>query len=175
MKLQPASASTYYNLGNALLRQNKIRAAADQYSEAVRLQPDHFEANFNLALALTQIGNTAGAIRHYRVILRLAPQTTPALQKLAWLLATAPEPQLRNGPEAIQLATQAAQLAPGDPLSWDAQAAALADSGRYLEAVTAATKALDLATAHQPDLVQQIQSRLQLYRSGAAFHETALK
>jgi tetratricopeptide (TPR) repeat protein len=171
LKLQPASASIHYNLGNALVRQNKVRAAADQYSEAVRLQPDYFDANFNLALALTQLGQTTDAIQHYRTVLRVKPQTVPALQKLAWLLATDPDPQLRNAPEAIRLATQATQLAPDDPSVWDAKAAALAESGQYHEAVAAAGKALGLATARQDDLAKKIQSRLQIYQSGASFHE----
>ncbi len=175
LKLQPASASIHDNLGNALLRQNKTAAAADQYSEALGLQPDDLEAHFNLALALAQLGRTADAMPHYRAVLRLDPRNVPALEKLAWLLATDPDPQLRNGPEALRLATQATQLAPGDPAVWDAQAAALAESGQYAEAVTAANKAIAFAAPGQKDLAQKIQARLQLYQSGAAFHEPAGK
>ena len=40
----------------------KLRAAADQYSEAVRFRPDYLEANFNLALALAPAGQSAEAI-----------------------------------------------------------------------------------------------------------------
>src|SRR6202042_452657 len=139
------SASIHYHLGNALLGQNEFRAAAAEYAEAVRLQPDYFEANFNLALVLAKLGRTAEPIQYYRAVLRQKPQTVPALQKLAWLLATDPDPQLRNGPEAVQLAAQATQLTPAVATVWDTQAAALAEAGRYPEAVTAATKALELA------------------------------
>jgi tetratricopeptide (TPR) repeat protein len=174
LKLQPGSASIHYHLGNAFLSQNKFREAAAEYSEALRRQPEYLEANFNLALALTKLGRTAEAIRYYRAVLRLKPRNALALQQLAWLLATDPDPRLRNGLEAVRLAEQAIQLTPAVPSVWDTQAAALAEAGQYQAAVTAATKALELAGGNK-ELARAIRSRLQLYKSGSPYHEPARK
>ena len=172
LKLQPGSASIHYNLGNAFLSQSKFNEAAGEYAQAIRLQPEYLEANFNLALALTKLGRTAEAIQAYGAVLRLQPQNAAALQQLAWLLATDPDPQLRNGPEAVQLAAQATRLTPAVPLVWDAQAAALAETGQYREAIAAATKALELA-ANKKDLSGEIQKHLRLYQAGLPYHESA--
>jgi serine/threonine-protein kinase len=133
------------------------------------------EANFNLALTFAQLGRTADAIQHYRAVLRLDSRNIPALRELAWLLATDPDPQLRNGPEAIRLAAQATQLVPGDAAVWDALAAAQAESGQYAEAVNSANKAIELAMDHQKDLSGGIKTRLRLYQAGTAFHEPIRK
>jgi Flp pilus assembly protein TadD len=174
VKLQPASAAIHYGLGNARLLQNNFRGAAEEYSEAVRLQPENFEANFNLALALTKLGRTAGAIQYYNAALALKPETVPALQKLAWLLATDPDPQLRDAAKAVQLATRATQLAPSDPAAWDTQAAALAENGQYQDATASAAKALTLAAGNK-EYTKEIQGRLQLYQSGAPYHQSPAK
>jgi Flp pilus assembly protein TadD len=171
LKLQPESPTIHCHLGDALLGQNNFPGAAAEYSETLRLQPDNLEANFNLAFVLAKLGRAVEAVQYYHVVLRLKPQSVLALQQLAWLLATHPDPQIRDATEAIQLATQATQLAPADPAVWDAQAAALADSGKFPEAAAAAGKALDLATAGKKDLAKEIEGRLRLYQSGAPFHE----
>lgn len=170
-KLQPASASTHYTFGNTYLREHNLEAAADQFSEALRLKPDYFEANFNLALTLTQLGRTAEAIAHYREVVKIKPQNVAALQKLAWLLATDSDAQLRNGVESLEFANKAIQLAPDDPSVWDAKGAALAETGNYASAAKAASKALEVAPSRQGFPIAGIQARLKLYQSGMPYHE----
>jgi cytochrome c-type biogenesis protein CcmH/NrfG len=98
----------------------------------------------------------------------------PAMQKLAWLLATDADDTLRNGAEAVLLALQATQRAPADVAAWDALAAAQAETGKYSEAVVAAGKALELAGSKK-DLAKEIQTRLELYQIGKAYHQATLK
>jgi tetratricopeptide (TPR) repeat protein len=175
LRLQPDSASIHFNFGNVLLRENKLREASGQYEAVLRLRPDDAQANLNLALAFTQLGRVAEAVPRYREVLRLNPKDVQVLKRLAWLLATDPDPEIRQANEALQLATRAAQLAPSDPSAWDTQAAALAEGGQFAEAVAAAAKALDLAATGDKELAQQIQARLQLYQSGKPFHEAAVR
>ncbi len=105
LKIRPDFTEAHYNFGNALLAQGKLSEAAAQYSDAVRLQPDYMEAHINLAIVLTQLGKAREAVEHYRTALRLNPHTPLALRKLSWILATNPDPKLRDGAEAVRLAT----------------------------------------------------------------------
>ena len=93
---------------------------------------------------------------------------------LGLALATCPEVALRNGMEAVELARRAAQLSHGrEPAVLDALAAAYAENGQFSEAVAAAQRALDLASAHgNTVLADAIRARIKLYRSATPFHQT---
>ena len=70
---------------------------------------------------------------------------------LAWLLATHPSAEFRNGAEAVPLAERACQLTGGTNLAMLATlAAAYAEAGRFPEAVSTQQKVCDLAAAQGP-------------------------
>ncbi len=175
LKLQPDDAQAHFNLANLLAQKKQWDGAMLHYSAALKLQPDLAQAHIFLALILNQQGKADKAIDHYRAALRSDPHAAMALENLAWILATFPEPKLRDGAEAVRLSTLATQLAgPTDAAAWDIQAAACAEAGHFAEAVNAAKKAIDLAKASQnKELAVQIQSRLQRYEAGQAFHESS--
>ncbi len=80
-----------------------------------------------------------------------------ALNNLAWLRATCPDPALRNGFEAVRLATEACALTNWEnPGFVNTLAAAYAEAGRYEEAVAMNEKAVGIAPATE-------QSSLALY------------
>ncbi|MDB6022609.1 MAG: Tetratricopeptide 2 repeat protein [Pedosphaera sp.] len=173
LKIQPDFAEAHYNYGNVFAAQGRLTEAAAQYAAAVSGQPDYLEAHFNLALALNQTSHAAEAITHYRAVLRLKPGFIPALEKLGWILATNPDAALRDGTEALRLASLAAQPGqPADATAWDIMAAAYAETGKFAEAADAARKALIAAeSAGRADLAAQIHQRLGLYVSGQAYRE----
>jgi predicted Zn-dependent protease len=124
-----------------------------------------------MGIILAQHGNSRGAIEHYRAALHINPHFFTVQKYLAWLLATDTDASLRNGPEAVRLATAATQETATDPTAWDALAAAQAEAGNLPEAVTAANKAVELANAaKQTELAAQLQTRLRLYQAGQPFH-----
>ena len=63
-----------------------------------------------LAVQLESEGRIEEAIQIYRSALNMDSTNAVVLNNLAWLLATAGQPELRNGEEAVQLATQAVVL-----------------------------------------------------------------
>jgi Flp pilus assembly protein TadD len=161
-------------MGRALFGQGRYRDAVDQLREALRLRPTYVAAHFNLAGALVHEGETAEAVAHYRKALALQPDWTPALIALAWVLSSHPDPAIRLPGEAVALAARAVVLADrGDPSALDALAAAHASGGRFDEAVSAASRAADLAAARgaAPEQVAEIQRRLALYRQGRPYVE----
>jgi Tfp pilus assembly protein PilF len=165
----------YLNLGLAYLHTGKPDAAVPQIRRFLSFHPDLPFAHACLADALIQGHHFEEAIRQLRIVLQFTPNNFRALQELSWLLATAPEPTLRNAGEAVRLATTATELAPSDATVWDAQAAAFAEDGQFNNAIAAANRALKLVPENDKSRSAEIQERLALYRSGKSWHQLPSK
>ncbi len=129
------------------------------------LQPEYPEAHYNLAHAFASRGEAGNAVDEFREALRLRTDWDAALRDLALLLATNPDPAVRDATEAIRLASRAAELSQErDPLILDVLGAAYAAAGRFEEAIQRAEAAQRLV----PDspLASQISEHLNLYRQG---------
>jgi Flp pilus assembly protein TadD len=125
-------------------------------------------------MLLEQLGRTREAIVQYRKALRWNPNLTEALNNLAWVLATNPDGQLRNGAEAVRLADHACEATGySQPLLVGTLAAAYAEAGRFQEAVATAEKAWQLATdAGLTSLAAKDRQLIELYRAGKPNHIT---
>jgi glutathione synthase/RimK-type ligase-like ATP-grasp enzyme len=55
------------NLGNLLLRANKHLEAREHYEAVLRINPDYAEAHQGLGAVLSDIGDRAGALRHFQM------------------------------------------------------------------------------------------------------------
>ena len=99
------------------------------------------------------------------------PKSVAALNNLAWLLATCPDAGVRDGARAVKLAERACEAAGHKTVAlMDTLAAAYAAAGRYDDAVRAASSAREKTPDGSP-LAAELESRLELYRSGRAVHE----
>jgi spermidine synthase len=77
---------------------------------------------------------------------RRDPDDARSALGLAWILATHPDPLLRDPDEAIRVARLAAEVSGADPITaLDVLAAAYAAAGRFGEASASANGALALA------------------------------
>ena len=80
--------------------------------------------------------------------LLLTPDYPEALDALAWILSTDPNPQFRKGNEAVTMAEKACQLAGRQrPAILLTLAAAYAEAGRFQEAVATAREGRELAAS----------------------------
>ena len=90
-------------------------------------------------------------------------------------MATAPQPHLRQGEHALAYAKRALAAATrprSDAL--DAQAAALAELGRFEAAAETGLRALDIAREHEsPDRVPALEQRLRSYRERRPYRDPA--
>src|SRR5207244_1249835 len=106
-----------------------------------------------------------------RDAVRLNPDYTLALTRLAWLLATSADARLREPAEALRLAERAASLTqPPTALSLDLLAAALAASGQFDRASTTIESAIRLVPAESRDAAA-LRQRLQMYRTRQSYVE----
>jgi tetratricopeptide (TPR) repeat protein len=162
-----SNAEARNNLGGLLVG-SATNEAIEHLRQALSTRPDYLEAHFNLGRALATAGDARGAIREYAAALGLQADWSPALINLAWLLSAHADRSIRNPQEAVRLAERAVVLTPEDPAALDVLAAALAASGQFDNAVTAATKAQALARDNAA-LADDISRRLVLYRSRRPF------
>jgi serine/threonine-protein kinase len=138
-------------------------AVAD-FDEVIRRDPNHAAALADRCRALGELSRHAEALADARRAVELRPTDVVLLNQLAWLLATCPEGGVRNGSEALVLATRATELSAWrDPAVLDTLAAAYAECGDFGEAVRWAEAALEWA----PEMVRPaIAERLAQFRTG---------
>jgi tetratricopeptide (TPR) repeat protein len=171
LEITPDFAEAHLNLGNALLQSRKLDEAIFHLQEALLLRPDFPEAHGSLGVALAQRGRVDEAISHFQKALQLKPGDPGIENNFAWLLATAPQPSLRNGVQAVELAEQADALTGGEnPIILHTLAASYAETGRFSEAMATAQHALHLAEAQSNHgLAGSLQSEMKLYQAGKPF------
>ncbi|MGA7274718.1 MAG: tetratricopeptide repeat protein, partial [Candidatus Udaeobacter sp.] len=171
----PNHSDAQYNLASALLRKGRIDEAIIHYKKALELLPGNADAHANLGSALLAKGRIAEAIGEYKEALTLSPENVAAQSNLAWLLATSPDPSLRNGPEAVLLAEQASRSSGGKrPLVLRILAAAYAEAGRFSEAKATAHEALQAADNQGNSALSDfLRKEIALYESGQPYHKQA--
>ena len=103
----------------------------------------------NSAIANTNLGTHlpgAEAIPYYEQALAVAPDSAPPMNNLAWVLATHPEIDVRNGRRAVELALEAARkTGANDPVILRTLAAAYAEVDNFRQAIRIAEAALPIA------------------------------
>jgi tetratricopeptide (TPR) repeat protein len=171
LRITPAFLEARNNLGNALLQQGRTEDAVTQYREALRLNPADANTCINLGSALLQEGQAGEGMARIQQALGLQPDNPAIQNKVAWALATAAQPAVRNGARAVQLAMQASQsTGGGDPDILQTLAAAYARAGNFPDAVLTAQKALHLAEAHASKvLAGELRQEIELYKAGHPF------
>ena len=147
LEFDPELPRTERNLAWALQQQGNTQEAVEHYRKALAIVPLYADAHRDLGTALIEQGEVRQALDHWRQALRLQPENLSLLQWTAWVLATYPDPSIRNGPEALGLARRAAALAQGkDAVVLDTLAAAYAETGQFAEAVKTAEQAVAVAS-----------------------------
>ena len=122
-------------------------------------------------------GQISEGLRCLRQAVRLNPDFLLAKKELAWLLATHPDPNVRDAEEALRLADSVAELTKGrNAKALDTLAAAYATRKQFDLAVSVAQKAFTLASdAHDVELVDQVRARLDLYKLKQLYLEDPLQ
>ncbi len=177
----------YYNIFKDLqpdsrlgseLGQHDVKPEGDANDVVTRnysLRQGYARAELKLGMISTDNHQFSDAINHYQRVLELDTNSVPALNNLAWLRATAPDPNLRNGDEALRLAERACQITKyKEAFLIGTLAAAYAELGRFTNAVTASEQACAAALAQgQKEVADANTQMLELYKSGRPYHQEA--
>jgi protein O-mannosyl-transferase len=171
-KLGVADAGAFFNLGNALLQAGRVVDAITQYREALKIDAGNAAAHSNLGSALLRDGQVDEAVGEFQEALKIQPDSATFQNNLArviWAFATSPDPSMRNGPKAIELAQQANKLTGGkSPVILRVLAAAEAESRNYHDAMDIGQQALSLAHQEQNSaLSDALRQDMAFYQAGS--------
>lgn len=175
LALRPRFAGALANLAAALAETGAEDEAAAAAERALEIDPAETAAALTLGTLHQRAGRRRAAAAAFRRGLEHAPDDLRLVSRLAWLLATAPEDDLRDGAEAVRLAERACERT-GYRLAAavDVLAAAYAEAGRFEQSVAAADRALALAAAAgDAGLETEIAARRRLYQSQTPYREGA--
>jgi Flp pilus assembly protein TadD len=175
------SYTGHKNLGAALWergeqeesRKHSARAQVVRWATAVRDYPEDAKLRDNLGFALMRSGDAPGAVREWEQSVQVDSQDGNALNNLAWIFATHPDPSMRNGARAVDYAQRAVQLPGGNAaMLLRTLAAAQAEAGDFSNAVFTAERAIELAnTAGNSSLVQTLRHEAALYAQQQPYRE----
>ncbi len=132
-------------------------------------------AHSNRGISYSDRGEFDRAIADYERALQLNPDLAPAMNSLAWDLATMPSANRRDGPRAVELAERAMASNQREPGFLDTLAAAYAEAGRFDDAVRTQETAIDFlrqAGNVPTPVIEDFQSRLRLYQNKQPFHRS---
>jgi Zn-dependent protease with chaperone function len=114
---------------------------------------------YQSAAAYQEAGKDANAIEMYEKIIREDPGQAVALNNLAWLLVTTPDPALRDPKRGLLLAKRAVALE-RSAMFLDTLAEAYYANGMFSEAVKTIKEALSLATERNSYYERQLEKFL---------------
>jgi WD40 repeat protein/serine/threonine protein kinase len=165
----PETAVDYVVRGKKRTYRNHVDEAIEDFTHAIRLNPNCRDAFVGRAEMLRLSGNLNAALLDYAEAIWLDPRRPGPYNSRAWLRATASDERFRNADEALADATRACELTEWKQWRYlDTLAAAHAAGGNFNEAVKWQIRAEELT----PDEVKsELANRLELYQSGQAFRE----
>ncbi|HUR56744.1 MAG TPA: tetratricopeptide repeat protein [Opitutaceae bacterium] len=124
------SANIHHNLGTALEKSGRVPEAVAQYERALQIEPQHPQANNNLAMLLDTPADRPRALEHFARAVHANPQSADIELNFGNALAHGARPA-----EALAHYRRALALRPDFPAAQIALGMSLADSGQMDAAI----------------------------------------
>ena len=167
--LRPERPDAYLNRGITFALLKRFDEASLDLIGAFELNPNDVEVLYNLGVIQAKLRRFGAAIAAYQRAIELVPQHAGSRNNLAWLLATCPDTNHRNGEQAVHHANNACQLT-----GWQnyralrTLAAAHAELGKFMDAVRWQQQAVKRAPAEDRDEMAEL---VKLYQQNRPFHQ----
>lgn len=166
---EPNDAELSLQLGMFYSAKQQVHKAIDAYSESIRQNPKNWVAYRSRGDAYLATSKQADAIADYEKALELDPENSGVLNNLAWVLATSPDDELRDGGRAIELAELACKLTEYKQAHiLSTLAAGYAESGDFESAIKWSTKAVETG---EDGLKDQLRQELASYQAHKPWRE----
>ncbi|MBN2023274.1 MAG: tetratricopeptide repeat protein [Pirellulales bacterium] len=157
----------YYNAGK------QPQKAIEIYDAVLKEKPDSMDALEGRGNAMLGIGRHAEAIADFEKAVKIKPDEPSLLNNFAWVLATSPDDDLRDGRRAVELAARACE-ATGykEAHILSTLAAAHAETGDFDAALKWAAKAVELGKEQSPlDVQKSLADELESFRQKKPWRE----
>ncbi len=171
--LESVAAEARYMLGVVAAQRGNIAETLRLYEEAIAIKPNYFGAVDELSNYYLLNGREVDAVRILRIGVEHLPERVKLLERLARILATSQDDAVRNGTEALSLATRARDLMKKERADvLGTLAAAQAETGDFTVALATCERAMGVATrtpGNNGPLIERLQRQIELYRAGQSF------
>jgi len=167
----PDNAAVIGQLGMLYLAAKQPREAIRRFTRALEIDADNFPCRRGRSDAAISIGDHPAALADLEKAHALEPDDSGVLNNLAWLLATSPDDDLRDGKRAIELATKACE-----ETKWEEAhiistlAAAYAESGDFDMARKYSKQAVEKGGTND-EVEGQLQAELSSYEAAKPWRE----
>ncbi len=165
-----SAEETAFQQGMNAAKKGDYVLAVDRLTDAIRLNPQDWAANFYRGLAYDHLGEYNKAIVSYGEAILLDPKRSEPFNEIAWLLATCPRADLRDGKKALEYANKGMEITGGkDPATIDTLAAAYAEAGDFEKAIQYQKQYLSLPKLSEKQMAEA-RGRLALYEARKPYH-----
>jgi tetratricopeptide (TPR) repeat protein len=171
LALDPDDSWAYLDCGLTRFQQGDYARAIVDFDSALRIEPTYTAALSHRAAALGKLGRYGDQLDSYHKAVDSTPQNQSELNSLAWFLATCPDPRYRNGEEAVKQAQAALDKAYIQATILDTLAAALAECGRFDEALEKMEDALNHLNPNDEDLKKALHEHREQIRNKKPIRE----
>jgi protein O-mannosyl-transferase len=174
LAVSPFEVTAHSSLAVAMEQTGDLSAAARQLGYLMMLQPNSEEALAQLHQIVLSLAKAPDGLQRLRDIATNAPDSPRMLDELAWLLATYPDSNSRDGTEAVRVAERACALTDRRvPAFLATLAAAYAETGDFSRGIAAGEEALRRAQAiGDPDSVKLSENILMALREDLPYRHT---
>jgi Flp pilus assembly protein TadD len=173
LAVSPYNAEIHHLLGAALAQKGDFIGAFNQLAYAVLTKPEWTEASADLHRLVLALVNSSAAAKLLHQAAFSVPDSTAALDELAWVFATHPSDELRDGNEAVLLAEHACTLTKRtDAMLLATLAAAYAETGNFGQAINTVQESLSKArSTGNADAIALGEKLLVSFQSNAPIRE----
>jgi len=176
VQANPEDAFWALQLASLYVQDKRPRKALELINDILKRQPKNVSALRTRADTLLGLGDHAAAIKDYQSALEIGiespQQKSGVLNNLAWVLATSPKDELRNGERSIKFGTEAAELTDfKEPHILSTLAAGYAEKGDFEQAIKWSTKAVELGREIEHNQVEQLEEELESYKENKPWRE----
>ncbi len=169
IELAPKHTATYLVKAMMLAWLKKYDQAVAAFSAVLAEEPENWGALRGRGDLLLNLGKHTEALADYEKVLKLRPKEPGVLNNLAWVLATSPTEEVRDGKRAVTLATEACELTDYKQAHiLSTLAAAYAETGDFESAIKWTEKGLEVADEKQKE---PLSKELESYRAGKPWRE----